>query len=75
MIRQFSVAQIFLWLFVIALGIEIGAGFYETLMVMLLWDTVPPDSVMTYHQHNAANPQFALNAALRSLSYSTKSRE
>lgn len=65
MTRQFSIAQIFLWLFVVALGIEIGAGLYETLVVMPLWDTAPPDSVIAYHQHNVANPQFALNAGGR----------
>ncbi len=71
MIRQFSVAQIFLWLFVIALGIEIGAGLYETLVVMPLWTTAPPDSVIAYHQHNAANPQFALNAGGRFWMFNT----
>ncbi len=65
MTRQFSIAQIFLWLFVIALGIEIGAGLYETLVVMPLWTLAPPDSVNAYYQHNAANPQFALNAGGR----------
>lgn len=57
--------QLFLWLFVIALGIEIGAGLYETLVVMPLWSLAPPDSVIAYYQHNVANPQFALNAGGR----------
>ena len=61
MTRQFSIPQIFLWLFVIALGITLGGGLYETLVVMLLWSAAPPDSVTAYYQHNAANPQFALN--------------
>ena len=61
MFKQFSIAQIFLWLFVIALGITLGAGLYETMVVMPLWDTTPPGSVIAYHQHNVANPQFALN--------------
>ncbi len=65
MTRQFPIAQIFMWLFVIALGITLGGGLYETLVVMPLWDTAPPDSVIAYHQHNAANPQFALNAGGR----------
>ena len=55
----------FLWLFVIALGIEIGAGLYETRVVLPLWTGAPPDSVTAYYQHNAANPQFALNAGGR----------
>jgi hypothetical protein len=65
MTRQFSIAQIFLWLFVIAVGIELGGGLYETLVVMPLWTLSPPDSVIAYYQHNAANPQFALNAGGR----------
>jgi hypothetical protein len=65
MTRQFSISQIFLWLFVIALGIEIGAGLYETLVVLPLWTSAPPASVTAYHQHNAANPQFTLNAGGR----------
>ena len=71
MIRQFSIAQIFLWLFVIALGIEIGAGLYETLVVLPLWTSAPPDSVTAYHQHNAANPQFTLNAGGRFWMFAT----
>jgi hypothetical protein len=63
--RQFSIARIFLWLFVIALGIELGAGLYETLVVVPLWAAAPPDSVIAYYRHNAANPQFALNAGGR----------
>lgn len=65
MTGQFSLAQVFLWLFVIALGIELGAGLYETLVVLPLWAAAPPDSVTAYYQHNAANPQFALNAGGR----------
>ena len=65
MARQFSIAQVFLWLFVIVLGIEIGAGLYETLVVLPLWALAPPDSVVAYHQHNVAYPQFALNAGGR----------
>ena len=69
--RQFSIAQMFLWLFVIALGIEIGAGLYETLVVLPLWTSAPPDSVTAYHQHNAANPQFTLNAGGRFWMFAT----
>jgi hypothetical protein len=55
--RQFSVSQLFLWLFIIVLGIEIGAGLYETLVVLPLWTASPPESVIAYYQHNMANPQ------------------
>jgi H+/Cl- antiporter ClcA len=61
MSKQFSIAQIFLWLFVIALGIMIGGGLYEQLVVMPLWQSAPPDSVIAYYQHNVANPQHTLN--------------
>jgi hypothetical protein len=59
--RQFSSAKLFLWLFVITLGIVIGGGLYETLVVMPLWASAPPESVIAYYQHNVANPQFTLN--------------
>ena len=63
--NQFSIPQIILWLFVIMMGIEIGAGLYETLVVMPVWSTSPPDSVLAYFHHNVANPQFILNAGGR----------
>ena len=63
--KQFSIGQVFLWLFVIALGIELGGGLYETLVVMPLWSAAAPDSVTAYYQHNVANPQFTLNAGGR----------
>ncbi len=59
MSKQFSIAQIFLWLYIIVLGITIGGGLYEQLVVMPLWSLSPPDSVVSYYQHNVANPQFA----------------
>lgn len=71
MTKQFSIAQILLWLFVIALGIELGAGLYETLVVMPLWAATPPDSVLAYYHHNAANPQFTLNAGGRFWMFAT----
>jgi hypothetical protein len=69
--RQFSIAQIVLWLFVIVLGVELGAGLYETLVIMPLWSLSPPDSVVAYHQHNVAYPQFALNAGGRFWMFNT----
>ena len=65
MAKLSSIGKIFLWLYVISLGVELGAGLYETLVVMPLWQTAPPDSVIAYYQHNAANPQFTLNAGGR----------
>jgi Domain of unknown function (DUF1772) len=63
--RQFSIEQILLWIFVVALGIELGGGLYETLVVMPVWVSSPPDSVIAFYRHNAANPQFALSAGPR----------
>lgn len=59
------IGQILLWLFVIVLGIELGAGLYETLVVLPLWTSAIPESVIVYYRHNAADPQFALNAGGR----------
>jgi len=60
--KQISIAHIFLWIFVVALGIELGAGLYETFVVMPTWVSSPPESVIGFYRLNAANPQFALNA-------------
>lgn len=62
---QLSVPHIILFLFVIVLGLEIGAGLYETLVVLPLWNTRLPESVIAYYHHNALDPQFALNAGGR----------
>jgi Zn-dependent protease with chaperone function len=59
--RRFTIAQIFLWLFVITLGITLGGGLYETLVVMPLWAAAPPESVIAYYRHNVANPQLTLD--------------
>ena len=56
------IGRIFLWLFVIVLGLEMGAGLYETFVVLPLWVYPPPDSVIAYYHHNAADPQFTLHA-------------
>lgn len=61
MARQSSIAQVFQWLFVIALSLVIGGGLYETLVVMPLWTLSPPDSVLAYYQHSVAHPQFVTN--------------
>ena len=60
--REFSIAQVFLWLLVIMLGIEIGAGLYETIVVVPMWAGSPPDSLVAYYQHKVANPEMTENA-------------
>lgn len=57
--------KIFLWLYVIVLGIEMGAGLYETLVVLPLWTHSIPDSVIAYYQHNAANQQLGMTPGPR----------
>lgn len=60
-----KISKLILWLFVITLGVEIGAGLYETILVVPLWASGAPESVVGYYQQNVANPQFALNAGPR----------
>jgi hypothetical protein len=62
MAEQFSIAQTFLRLFVVLMGIEIVGGLHETIVVTTLWLLSPPDSVIAYYRYNVSNPQFALNA-------------
>jgi hypothetical protein len=62
MAEQFSIAQTFLRLFVVLMGIEIVGGLHETIVVTTLWSLALPDSVIAYYQYNVSNPQFALNA-------------
>lgn len=52
------IAQIFLWLFVVCFSLEIGAGLYETLVVVPLWSASPPESVWGWN----ADPRYAVRA-------------
>ena len=65
MTKQFSIAQIILWLFIISLGIEVGAGLYEIFVIVPLWAGSAPESVIAFYRHNAANPSLAINAGFR----------
>lgn len=56
-----SIARGVLAVFVVLLGIAIGGGLYEQLVVMPLWSSAPPESVLSYYQHSVLNPRFALN--------------
>ena len=38
-----------LWLLVVAVGIEIGAGIYEARVLVPLWAGAPPDSLLAYN--------------------------
>ncbi len=61
MTKRSPIIDPILWLFVILMGITLGAGIYEARVLVPLWSAAPPDSVIAYYQHNAANPQFAPN--------------
>lgn len=60
-----SISRLCLFLFVIVVGLEIGAGLYETLVVLPMWALNAPDSVVAFYQHNQANPDFTINAGGR----------
>lgn len=36
----------------------IGGGVYEALVLVPIWASAPPDSVLAFHQHGIANPEF-----------------
>lgn len=55
------IASGFLAAFIVLLGIAIGGGLYEQLVVIPVWSSAPPDSVVSYYQHNVANPHLALD--------------
>ncbi len=61
MSQKLSVAQIILLMFVINLGIAIGGGIYEALVLVPIWAGAPPDSVLAYHHHGVTNPAFVTN--------------
>jgi hypothetical protein len=43
-----KLSWILLWLLVVMLGVEIGAGIYEARVLVPLWAGAPPDSVWDY---------------------------
>lgn len=60
-------ARITLWLFVIALGLDLGAGVYEARIVVPLWASGIPDTLA------AGNPygRVAIDAGMRFWAYMT----
>ena len=54
--RRTLVAQVCLWLFVSLLALQIGAGAYETRVVVPVWTGSPPESVWGWN----ADPRYAL---------------
>lgn len=64
MTKRFSIAQIILWLFIISLGIEIGAGLYEIFVLVPLWAD-SADSVIAFYRQNIASQNLRINAGGR----------
>ena len=60
-------AQITLWLFVIGLGIDLGAGIYETRIVVPLWANGIPDSLADGNPYR----RVAIDAGMRFWAYVT----
>jgi hypothetical protein len=63
--RRTTIAQILLWLFVILLGIAVGAALYEMRVTVPLWANSPPESVLYWETVRNANSQYVPNSGLR----------
>ncbi|TDC42441.1 DUF1772 domain-containing protein [Micromonospora sp. KC213] len=46
------VASVLLWLLVVFVGVQFGAGLYEKIVVVPLWDSVPPRDILTAMQQS-----------------------
>jgi hypothetical protein len=52
--------RILLWLLVVVLGVEIGGGIYEARVLVPLWSSSPPESLVAYNlQSLRPNPGLA----------------
>lgn len=60
-----SLNRALLWLFVVVLGIGVGAGLYEAIVIMPLWSVSPPESVWEWHDLLAADSPYAPRAGER----------
>lgn len=60
-----SAERIFLWLYVVIFGVQLGAGLYETLVIVPLWSASPPQSVWGWNALREANPQLAIDSGRR----------
>src|SRR5689334_17907533 len=65
MFELISAERISLWLFIVLLSIQLGAGLYETLVVVPLWSASPPQSVWGWNALRNAHPQFAIDSGRR----------
>jgi hypothetical protein len=62
---RLRLAQITLWFFVVFLSIEVGAGLYETRVIVPRWSASPPDSVWAWADLRATNAQVAIDPGVR----------
>lgn len=60
-------AEVSLWLFVVALGLQTGAGLYEMRVVTPLWSRAPPESVRGWN----AEARYAVEPRARFWRYCT----
>jgi hypothetical protein len=65
------ICRVLLWVFVVALGIEIGAGIFEMRVLVPRWAVAPPESVWQLHRLNQDYPQFMTDAGNRFWMFST----
>src|ERR1041385_8285259 len=66
-----SAEQIFLWLYLLLFSVQLGAGLYETLVIVPVWSASPPESVWGWNALREANPQLAIDSGRRFWIYVT----
>lgn len=59
---QARITQVILWLFVILLGIQLGAGLYEIRVITPLVTYSPPESVIRFFSMSKTHPELAIQA-------------
>jgi hypothetical protein len=60
-----SAERIFLWLYLLLFSVQLGAGLYETLVVVPVWSASPPQSVWGWNALREANPELAIDSGRR----------
>ena len=65
MLLRLRLAQITLWCFVIFLSIEVGAGLYETRVIVPRWSASPPHSVWEWADLRATDAQVPITHGTR----------
>jgi hypothetical protein len=60
-----STERIFLWLYLLLFSVQLGAGLYETLVIVPVWSASPPQSVWGWNALREANPRLAIDSGRR----------